>query len=466
MSNTNRTINTRGTLAGRTCNIRGMRLMAIAIVLCCVALGATAESDSEGGGFLDAVKNAWDSVTATAEDKKVAAENKAMTVEEKVLLEAARSGQTQWVIELLQSVSDVSRAEDVVAALLKAGGDVNEADEYGTTLLLWAVGEGHVDMVKALLAAGADVNKAGNYGYTPLHRSACGRADIIKALIAAGADVNKTDKNGWPPSLCGSAPSVRAMVAAGANVNAVSRYGRTPLHGAATGGRADTAKALIAAGADVNKADTFNHTPLEHLANWDYYPEKSTVVELEAHMAGRVDVIKLLVAAGADVNRADEHGWTPLFLAVRAAGRIEHKITVSEKIINMVLRNGYVGVLKALLDAGADVNWATNKYGNTALHLWAEGRRGSHADVLKALVAAGADVNATNRYGDTPLYYGIKEDDPDVVKALIAAGADVNWANEDGETYLDIMHLASQNTRERDITNMLRRAGGRCNKNC
>jgi ankyrin repeat protein len=46
-------------------------------------------------------------------------------------------------------------SSETVAALLKAGADVNVADANGTTVLMRAAFHGHVDVVKALLAAGA-----------------------------------------------------------------------------------------------------------------------------------------------------------------------------------------------------------------------------------------------------------------------------------------------------------------------
>ena len=53
-------------------------------------------------------------------------------------------------------------------ALLKAGADVNKADNLGCTALYRASSKGHTDIVHTLIKAGADVNKATNYGLTAL----------------------------------------------------------------------------------------------------------------------------------------------------------------------------------------------------------------------------------------------------------------------------------------------------------
>jgi hypothetical protein len=54
-----------------------------------------------------------------------------------------------------------------------------------------AVKTGNIEAVKQHLDAGADVNAKGKYGRTPLHYAASrGLKKIIKLLIARGADVN------------------------------------------------------------------------------------------------------------------------------------------------------------------------------------------------------------------------------------------------------------------------------------
>jgi ankyrin repeat protein len=67
---------------------------------------------------------------------------------------------------------------------------------------------------------------------------------------------------------------------------------------------------------------------------------------------------------------------------------------------------GRVDIVKALIDAGADIQ-KQGQFGYTALHAAAQN---GHLDVVQALVKYGASVNCKNEDGDIPLILGeIKE---------------------------------------------------------
>ena len=112
---------------------------------------------------------------------------------------------------------------------------------------------------------------------------------------------------------------------------------------------------------------------------------------LEAARDGDAKVVRALIEAGADVNEADAAGETPLF---RAAGE------------------GHEAVVKALIEAGADVAKGASD-GTTPVCVAAS--RG-HELTVKALIEC---YFASSTEGYRVLY-------PAVVKALAKAGADVS----------------------------------------
>jgi ankyrin repeat protein len=63
---------------------------------------------------------------------------------------------------------------------------------------------------------------------------------------------------------------------------------------------------------------------------------------------------------------------------------------------------GRVDIVKALIDAGADIQ-KKGQFGYTALHAAAQN---GHLDVVQALVKYGASVNCKNDDGDIPLILG------------------------------------------------------------
>jgi ankyrin repeat protein len=130
----------------------------------------------------------------------------------------------------------------------------------------------------------------------------------------------------------------------------------------------------------------------------------------------RVGIARALIKAGADVNARDARQDSPYLLA-GAAGRLE--------------------ILKMTLAHGAALG-STNRFGGTALIPAAE--RG-HAETVRVLVEAGVDVDHVNRLGWTALLEAILLSDggpahQEIVRLLIAAGARVDLADADGVTPL------------------------------
>ena len=86
---------------------------------------------------------------------------------------------------------------DVIQQHIKAGSNLDEKDDYGSTPLIIAVSFDKTEVAKALIDAGADLTITNNDGSTPLHIAAflC-RTEIVQALLDKGADKNALNSFG------------------------------------------------------------------------------------------------------------------------------------------------------------------------------------------------------------------------------------------------------------------------------
>ena len=89
----------------------------------------------------------------------------------------------------------IREREAIVAALLRAGANVNAQCSGGITPLKNAVWDRHgppSDIVTQLIAAGADIEAADSNGFFPLYTAAQhGRGATVSQLLAAGADPHR-----------------------------------------------------------------------------------------------------------------------------------------------------------------------------------------------------------------------------------------------------------------------------------
>ena len=166
------------------------------------------------------------------------------------------------------------------------------------------------------------------------------------------------------------------------------------------------------------------HGPYNHL------PAENTSDLLIACYFGLTSVVQLLLwdKPNIDIESKDtKYDQTPLLWA-------------SE--------NGYVEVVKLLLDKEADIN-AANKDGWTPLH---GASYYGHIEVIKLLLDKEANVNAADKDGWTPLHGASSHGHIEVVKLLLDKEADINAANKDGWTPL---HGASRNGHEEVVELLL-----------
>ncbi|XP_051905441.1 ankyrin repeat and SOCS box protein 16 isoform X3 [Hippocampus zosterae] len=203
----------------------------------------------------------------------------------------------------------------------------------------------------------------------------------------------------------GHAACVEELLFRGAEVNA-DPGGSTALHDACAGGHAACVKLLLAHGADAQLLSADGNAPL-HLCT----------LPLSLQCA------ELLLDSGADVNvRTAESRLTPLHVAAS---------------------RGLEAHVELLLSVGADV-LATNLEGETALNAaCARAEKPSEASryqgVVRRLLDAGADPRTAGKKQHTPLHNACANCCPAIVELLLLYGAQADVRNCAGYTPLECL---------------------------
>lgn len=215
------------------------------------------------------------------------------------------------------------------------------------------------------------------------------------------------------------------------NLNTTDRNGQTPLHLASRLGFTD------------NFLRSFFKS-VTHLLFWS------------VRNSGKKEIVQLFIESGADVNAKDHKQETPLFRSSWSGNWLNYFFkSVILKWFWSVRNLGDVGVVKLLLDHGAEINvknylgsvplvkaasngnWL-NYFRRSVILKWLGYVCSEHTGVVKLLLERGADVNAKGNGGMTPLYIAARNGNKELVQFLIERGANVTTRNDDGETPCDI----------------------------
>jgi ankyrin repeat protein len=306
---------------------------------------------------------------------------------------------------------------EAVRALLKQGADVNAAQGDGLTALHWAAKKGDADLASMLVYAGANVRATTRLaGYTPLHMAAeIGSAPVINALVKAGADVAVTTMSGTTPLMLaaasGDAASVTALLDAGArpNVKEFDR-GHTALMFAAAANRVQAVKLLLQRGADPEIATKI--VDLAGLSRDGANPDgRNLASNPNGRSGGNAGNDREPGAATTATAAPPATQATPATTKSRIPG-IDRQFLLNELVyaqggmtpLLFAARQGHAEVVKALLDAGVNVNQL--KAGDSTSALLVATINGQF-DVGELLLERGADPNLASENGVTPLYAAI-----------------------------------------------------------
>jgi ankyrin repeat protein len=249
--------------------------------------------------------------------------------------------------------------------LISNGATVNAPDANGTTPLMWAAMQGHIEIVRVLLASGADPAAVDSHGRTAGKIASLTKHDAIAAILTDPASSPSSQPSALHPVspfqnsgttstggiarsssdsaqeqqlfaaiLSGNSTLVRQLLAQGANPNAAicnpAGECTRALTDAVFKGDVEVVNALLAGHADVDTRADPKHG--------------SRTALMDAVALGKTNIVRVLIASGASVNAKDTNGRTPLMWAAL---------------------QGQTEIAQILLDSGADVK-ATDINGKTA----------------------------------------------------------------------------------------------------
>lgn len=351
---------------------------------------------------------------------------------------------------------------EIVKFLIGHGADVNKPIKEGITALMVASQSGHSLVAQFLIEHGADVLKRSAVrGLTAIFLAAeRGHIDVVNLLIAADAYVNVArEDNGDRPMIVaakrGNVEILISLIAADAKIN-VHRtdHGATPLMAASMNGHLPAVRVLLTAEANPNAKSTVDGTTsafmaaqnghveiLRELIRWEADVNIATTDDdssplTQAVWKGHAECVKVLLANGADINHRMRDGATPLVVAAeRGHDRIVCELLcLDEEIVGFALKDGYREEVKKYIAQRDHTEYKKDKFRS-----WGVLKRAMKDSRIGAgmLTLDKADVNcARHDNGNTALIAAAQAGHTKIVRLLLANHADVNARNTAGFTAL------------------------------
>lgn len=407
-----------------------------------------------------------------------------MKLIDRLLLKAAKSGQTK-----------------LVKMLLAMHANINVLDHHGNSPLLLAASNKHSGLAKTLIKKGAKIDNLNSitifasYIFKAMLIQVCEAEhnediDLVEKLLALGVNIETTALHGDTPLLIvignGNLQLAKFLIENGANPNAQDIYGRSPLHLVCSSYSKNNQndiqilKLLLEKKANLNAIDNDHDTPLvwaiDHRLNTQRdilikhgarLPNLSSIEAPSDHLTnhyqllqaakyGHTDLVRSIILEGTvNTDVLDHTGMTPLMHAIQKQSLDVVKLLVDLGKANLEVKNeqgrtalvlaatfGQKEIVSFLLSSGANKDSCDNE-NTTALFIAVCTR---NTEIARDLIRADANLNICDSFrGNSPLMMAVYSSpiatDPSpivIVRELVEKGADFELVNKAGKTALDI----------------------------
>ncbi|GIL46013.1 hypothetical protein Vafri_3096 [Volvox africanus] len=301
----------------------------------------------------------------------------------------------------------------------------------------------YLQVVDKLLAAGAcpDVIIHQEKGETLLHNAvARNQLGLVRSLLRAQASPDMPTRDGVTPLMTAvrlsSAELVEALLDGGAVVEAINEFnGKTAFSVACNLGNLELVQLLLSRGASVStrwfNPNDMNAPILVVAYKCDDSLRRGFVIPSAMRSFGSL-------SRGHSVGSANATAAAAAATAVAAVpGPSGGSRDCSGRLTPLTPRHGgtqiYLEIVRVLLHWGADPNTQGSKNGTTPLLIAVEN---NHLGLLRVLLEAGANPNLPDTNGCTPLLAACTEGHLEMARVLLEYGAKPNMQRRDGWTAL------------------------------
>ncbi len=262
-----------------------------------------------------------------------------------------------------------------------------------------------------------------------------GKIDIITRMIADNlVDINFQDNIGITAIIFAAKNNnfemVKFLLKNDANINFQDNFGINALMYAVKNNNFEMVKLL---------AYSDNH---------DSEDDSEVYIEIEDNLGNtalmyavknnNLDIVDFLVVEmGAEINLKNKYGQTVLQLAANSnTNMIKMLLGIAQRLeVRDMDSNNIIEVLYLkLLNSGIDLNFK-DKYGETPLYRAVDN---NNSNIVKFLIENGANVDLKSQNDRTPLIRAVEKNNYQLVRYLIRKGANVDLQNQYGITALNL----------------------------